>query len=163
MKKRCRVSLLFMSLLVFLFCISGVVSAAPLPPPDTEISTDQNKSIVIHTREVTTDGITLISDWGCGIRDVGNRKVNISGLTGTAGYGMVDYCDATVYLQQWNGSSWVNVTSRTYSAYNSIEASGFSNISVTGGYYYRSCSTHSARDGSLLDYQTTISQAVFIQ
>lgn len=112
---------------------------------------------------MATDGITLISDWGCGIRDVGNRQVNISGLTGTAGYGVVDYCDVTVYLQQWNGSAWVNVTSRTYSADNSIEASGLSNISVSSGYYYRSSSTHSAHDGSLLDYQTTVSQAVFIQ
>ncbi|PKM76120.1 MAG: hypothetical protein CVU90_14030 [Firmicutes bacterium HGW-Firmicutes-15] len=165
MKKRTQILVALLSLMMFLVCLPGVGAAATLtPPPPTEgkVSSNLHSSIVvnIHT-DTSTQGVSLIKQWVCGIADNSNGIVTITGETTT--YGTVEYLDAKIYLQRWNGSSWVDVTSRTYSASSNFYTRGSSNISVTSGSYYRTRGIHNAHNAGNYDAQSSVSDAILVQ
>lgn len=150
---------------MFLTCLPGIsaaATAAPPPPNQVKLSSNPHASIVVNSHsDNSLDRISLISDWSCGVVDNLNRTVTIMGETTT--FGTVEYLDAKVYLQRWNGSNWVDVTSRTYNSSYNFYVSGSSYISVTGGYYYRTRSVHSAHDAGNYDGQSAFSDAIWIQ
>ena len=166
MKKNLRIVLTLLSLSVFLFCLSGLVSAGeslePLPLPEGEVAVDSHSSIVVKTwTDAEKTGTSLIRQWSCGIQDNLNGTVAILGDTNTSR--SVQYLDAKVYLQRWDGSEWVDACSRTYSASNKFYVSGSSNISVSKGNYYRTRSVHTARNAGSKDVQTSVSSALLVE
>lgn len=165
MKKRAQILVALLSLMIFLVCLPGVGAAAqltPSPPTEGKVSIDPHSSIVvnIHT-DTSTQGISLIKQWTCGIADNANGTVTIMGDTTT--YGTVEYLDATIYLQRWNGISWVDVTSRTYSANSYFYTRGSAIISVTRGNYYRTRGIHNAHNAGNYDSQSSVSNAILVQ
>ncbi len=166
MKKNLRIVLTLLSLSVFLFCLSGLASAKeslePLPLPEGEVVVDSHSSIVVKTRsDIEEKGTSLIRQWSCGIQDNLNGTVAILGDTNTSQ--SVQYLDAKVYLQRWDGSEWVDVCSRTYSTSNNFYVSGSSNISGSSGDHYRTRSVHTARNAGSNDVQTSVSSAVLVE
>jgi hypothetical protein len=163
MKKSLFGSLLLSLTLCFLIGAVGAVSAetsAP-PPPGDRAPDSARQSIDVHTHtDRSTAGADLIKLWSCGIEDNGDGSVYIMGETRT--WANVAYLDATIYLQRWNGSAWVDVTSRPYVKSNSSSVSGSSKISVTRGFYYRARGVHTAWDGESYSSQTSLTQALLI-
>ncbi len=165
MKKRSQILVALLSFMLFLMSLPGICAAAttvPPPPKEINLSSNPHASITVNTHSDTSiEGISLISEWICGIVDNSDRTVTIMGETST--FGTVEYLDAQVYLQRWNGSSWVDVTSRTYSDSYTVNVSGSSYISVAGGYYYRTRSVHNAHNAGNYDAQSSVSDALWIQ
>jgi hypothetical protein len=162
MKKRMRLSATCLLLMVFALCFvgSGSAWAGEAPPPQETMSREAHQSIIVNVHEGTDKaGALLIKKWICGIADGKNRTVAIMGQTDT--YGTVEYLDARIYLQCWNGSRWVDVTHRTYSDYNRSSVSGSSYIPVEAG-YYRVRGVHNSQDSGDYDSQSSVSEAIFI-
>lgn len=164
MKKEMRLSAIFLLLTVIGLCFvfSGFAWAEEvLPPPPPEImSREAHQSIVVNIhKDSAKAGTSLIKKWVCGITNRKDGTVAIMGQTDT--YGTVEYLDAKIYLQRWNGSKWADVINRTYSNNNSSSVSGSSNISVEAG-YYRVRGVHSARNSGNYDFQSSVSEAIWI-
>ena len=117
MKKSACVLVSLMSLLVFMICLPGVAAAeGQAGSPGTVegvVCPDLQNRVEINLQETSGAGSSLIKQWSCTIADNSNGTVVIYGET--ICYGTVDYLDVEVYLQRWNGSNWIDVTSRTYS------------------------------------------------
>ena len=160
MKKKSRILVALLSLMMFTFCLCGIasatVSAETSLPPIKSISTE-SESIVVNT--INTQN-SLFKQWTCGITDNHNGTVTISGST-TATI-TVEYLDVKVYLQRLNGSTWVDVTSRTYSDTSSSRVSNYSSVAVTTGYYYRTRSVHTIRNSGQSQSETSVSQAILV-
>lgn len=150
--------------LSFLFCLSGIAMAEenPISPPSQEIVSKQShSSIVVETRaDILESEVSLIKQWSCGIEDQLDGTVTILGYTNT--YNTVQYLDVKVYLQRWNGSNWVDLTSRTYSDSNNLYVSGSTYITVQPGYYYRTRSVHTAQNSGNYDTQTAVCNAIYV-
>ena len=166
MKKSARILVSLMSLLVFMSCLPCVAAADKQmdPPPMAEGTAylDMQNGIEINLHETAGTSSSLIKQWNCAIGENSNRKVSISGETIT--YEAVDYLDVEVFLQCWNGSDWVNVTSRIYKNRDSFYVSGSDFITVSKGYSYRCKAIHTARTAGSNDHiKTSVSNAIMIQ
>jgi hypothetical protein len=165
MKTRLRILGALLSLImVFVISLSTIASAAEsaISSPPTGTVSAQSESIVVNVHPATsTTGTSLIKTWTCGISDNHNSTVTIMGST--TAYNSINYLDATVYLQRWNGSQWVDVTSRTYSRTSSSTVSGSSYVSVTKGYYYRTRCIHTAINSSYKETQSSVSSSILVQ
>ena len=163
MKKEMRLSAIFLLLTVIGLCFvfSGFAWAEEvLPPPPPEImSREAHQSIVVNILRILPSRNITDKKWVCGITNRKDGTVAIMGQTDT--YGTVEYLDAKIYLQRWNGSKWADVINRTYSNNNSSSVSGSSNISVEAG-YYRVRGVHSARNSGNYDFQSSVSEAIWI-
>lgn len=165
MKKKARILAALMSLMVFLVCQTGVASAQEVvsPPPDVQsaVSPGVNNGIEVNMQDITLQSSSLIKQWNCFINNNFDGTVNISGQTYT--YNNVDYLDVRVYLQRWNGSTWVDVTSRFYSNSASDYVSGSDQISITSGNYYRCRAAHNAQSGSNSNNTASTSSSIYVQ
>lgn len=161
MKKRVRVLVSLMSLLIFMACLPGVVVAGEQMGTAATVCPNLQKGVVINLEKTSGVSSSLIKQWNCAIIDNSNRVVAISGETIT--YGTVDYLDVKVYLQRWNGSKWVDVTSRTYSDNNTSYVSGSAQFNVTRGDSYRCRAVHTAKSGSTNQTTTSVSNAIAIK
>ncbi len=162
MQKRFCIFVALFSLSLFFLSGHVVAEGATISPPQQEIVPNQShSSIVVETRaDILENEASLIKQWSCGIEDQLDGTVTILGYTNT--YNNVQYLDVTVYLQRWNGSNWVDVTSRTYSDSNNFYVSGSTYITVQQGYYYRTRSVNTAQDADSYDSQTSVCNAVFV-
>lgn len=165
MRKRARILVSLMSLLVFMVCLPGVAAAEDqvYPPATVEetVCTDLQNGIEINLQETFGANSSLIKQWNCTIADNSNGTVTIYGET--TSYGTVNYLDVEVFLQRWNGSSWVDVTSRTYSNNSYFYVRGSSSITVTRGYSYRCRAVHHVQNAGSTSTQTSVSNALFVQ
>lgn len=161
MKKRVRVLVSLMSLLIFMACLPGVVAANEQNNSAEIACPDLQNGIVVNLEEASGVSTSLIKQWNCAIIDNSNGVVAISGETIT--YGTVDYLDVKVYLQHWNGSGWVDVTSRIYSDNNTSYVSGSAQFNVTRGDSYRCRAVHTAKSGSATQTTTSVSSAIVIR
>lgn len=166
MKKRTLILVSLMSLLVFMICLPGVtVAEEQIGSPGTVeemVCPDLQNGIEINLQESSAETSSLIKQWSCTIADNSNGTVAIYGET--ICYGTVDYLDVEVYLQRWNGSNWIDVTSRTYSnsSYFYVRGSS-SSITVTRGYYYRCRDVHHAQKAGSNSTQTSVTNTLLIQ
>lgn len=161
-KRRSSLLCALLLFLVFSLCSPGLAAGEQfsLSPP-VEISSNLHSSIVVNIHsDTSTEGVSLIKKWVCGISDNENGTVTIMGQTDT--YNKVEYLDAKIYLQYWTGSKWEDVTSRTYSSNNSYYTSGSSYISVEAG-YYRVRGVHNAQNSGNYDSQSSVSDAIWVQ
>lgn len=164
MKKSARILVSLMSLLVFMVCLPGIAGAEDqlYPPATVEgICPSQQNGIDINLQEITGASSSLIKQWNCTIADNSNGTVTIYGET--TSYGTVDYLDVEVFLQRWNGSSWVDVTSRSYSDNSYFYVRGSSSITVTRGYSYRCRAVHHVQNAGSNSTQASVSSALFVQ
>lgn len=154
-----------MSFLVFMVCLASTAAAEEkiVPPAtvDGTVCPNIQNGININLQETSATSSTLIKQWNCTIINNSKGNITISGETLT--YGTVDYLDVKVYLQRWNGSWWVDVTSRTYSISSNLYVSGSSQFTVSKGYSYRCRAVHTARTAGSNSTKTSISNAITVQ
>jgi hypothetical protein len=78
----------------------------------------------------------------------------------------VDKIWVEIYLQKWNGSQWVDISSGYYQEkQNSIYVSASKNLNVTTGYYYRTRSEHQCIEGGVADPSNAaecISKSIYV-
>lgn len=165
MKKRVGVLVSLMLLLVLTLCLPGISAAEqPLNPPQTvegAVGLDLKNGVDVNLQNNTAES-SLIKEWDCTIIDNSNGNVGILGKTLT--YSNVDYLDVQVFLQRWNGSNWVDVTSRTYSINTNSYVSGSAIISATRGATYRCRAVHTARKAdSSNDTRTSVTSAIVLK
>ncbi len=166
MKKSARILVPLMSLLVFMICLPGVAAAVedqiyPSATVEGTVCPNLENGIEINLQETSGAISSLIKQWNCTIADNSNGTVAIYGET--TSYGTVDYLDVEVFLQRWNGSNWVDVTSRTYSDSSYFYVRGSSSITVAKGYSYRCRAVHHAQNAGSNSTQTSVSNALFVQ
>lgn len=138
-------------LLLLLLSLPGVVSALPAPPP--EQCTPQT--------DVGIESLQYLMDWGCSIISSGSSNtIAISGYT--KAYQPVDYIMVRIYLQQWNGSSWVDLGSWPFEKYESSSVSGSKGFEVARGFYYRAKGVHNVTENGIKEPATSYSSAISI-
>lgn len=91
-------------------------------------------------KEAGIESLLYLQDWGCDINYVGDGYLNITGFT--QAYQTVDYIMVRLYIQRWNGSSWVDLASWPFEKYSDSYVAGAKGLQVTKGYYYRTRATH---------------------
>lgn len=143
------------SVMLFMFLFMGSAMAmqpktAPPPPNDFK-----GNSIGIRSLRLLGLGECLVTQNGTA------ASVVVDGIT-TALFS-VDELSVTPYLQRWTGSSWVNVTSRTYTDSNTSQVEGMYSYSVSRGYYYRVKCYHSASDGGIDESIYSYSDDILIE
>ena len=127
------------------FAVTGhpeSAAKAPSSPPPPVSDSNGPKA----TGDIGIQANLLISEWGSRIQDAGNRQLIVSRYTRT--YITVSYVTVDVYLQRWNGASWVDVKSWSFSVSNESYVSGFGSIVVDSAGYYRARAVHYAYDGA---------------
>ena len=161
MKKGARILVSLLCLLVFAVSLPGVATAEEESSPPVTFEGNFQNGIEVNMQERSDEESSLIKQWSCTIADNSNGTVTIYGETIT--YSIVDYLDVEVFLQRWNGSSWVDVTSRTYSDSSYFYVRGSSVITITRGYSYRCKAIHHAQKAGSNSTQTSVSNALFVQ
>jgi len=137
---------------VLMGMITNPVLAAKTAPPPEE---DTNDTIGIQSLQYINDMDTTISDNGDG-------TVDLFGETTTKT--TVDKVTVKLYLQQWNGSTWVDIeASDTFSAYNYFYVNGSDRASVEPGYYYRTKGVHSASNDGTTEQKESFSSYKLIE
>lgn len=92
----------------------------------------------------------------------GSGNLIVSGRTTT--YSIVDEVSVTVYLQQWNGSTWVNIGSPIVGRiYNNNVIGVSAERVVQKNRYYRTWSIHEAKIGATTERLETNSNIIYHQ
>lgn len=116
------------------------------PPPGEKVNNGYAKDEVVFEKdEIRPASADLISRARSTIRDIGNGRVEITGLTET--FYSVEVVSAEIILQTWNGSSWDDIISSVYSEENHWRVNGSQIEDVQPG-YYRVVVEHEAHNGS---------------
>lgn len=107
------------------------------PPPD-------------KTRAVAPLSTLYLSSWGCSISQQSSNTVLLSGYS--EANVPVNKIWVTLYLQRWNGSQWVTISSGYKSTgYNTVSITGKQTLTVTPGYYYRTMGQHQCYNNGVYD------------
>jgi len=120
--------MLSLAVIVVLFAVSSVAYAAPAdlkPPPEP------GKAY----QEVGVESLQYLKEWGCDLTPCGGGYITITGFTGA--YQNVEYIIVRLYLQRWNGSSWVDLGNWLYENRSTSIVTGEKGLQVATGYYYR--------------------------
>ena len=126
-----RKSVLPLVVLIFLVAAGAAYADGLEAPPPVE-----SKAF----KEVGIEALLYLQDWDCNLIPSGGGKINITGFT--KAYQNVDYIMVRLYLQRWNGSSWVDLGSWPYERSNASKAEGVMGLEVLKGYYYRVRADH---------------------
>ena len=94
------------------------------------------------------------------VTKVDNNTVNAYGAV--IGAVACDTMELTIVLQRYNGSSWTNVASKSYSASNIGVFTKSYNTTVTSGYYYRVKAACVAKDGGTVESQIPITDGIWV-
>lgn len=117
----------------------------------------------IHSKAYKEGGIEslqYLQDWNCNLIPSGGGYINITGFT--QAYQNVDYIMVRLYLQRWNGSSWVDLASWPFERYNASKAEGAKGLQVLTGYYYRARAEHSLTHGGTTESAKSYSNSYYI-
>ncbi|MCR6545276.1 DUF6147 family protein [Dehalobacterium formicoaceticum] len=133
---------------------SNVIAAQPrtVPPPHHDFV---ENSIDLRSLRLLGLGDCLV------IQNGSAASVVVNGIT-TALFS-VDELSVRPYLQRWTGSSWVDVTSRTFKQNNTSQVEGMYSYSVSRGYYYRVKCHHSASDNGIDESIYSYSNNILIE
>ena len=102
----------------------------------------------------------LLANWSCSISNPSNRNLGIAGSS-TANT-IVDQMTLTLYLQQWDGSKWVDIKSWTFNNSVTTYLSQGVNYSCQAGYYYRTREFHAAKKGAQTETQNSTSSYIYV-
>jgi len=141
-----RIFQLFVAI-VLLFSISVPALAESSTPPASDLSPNPDYYYGTWTAGISPMSTAIaISSATYNISKASSTSVNVSAST-TANQ-TADVVGGTIYLQQWNGTAWINIKSRNFIAYDSNYDSDSTTWTVTSGYYYRTKTVHSATLGN---------------
>lgn len=139
--------------LAVLLLASLSLGVAFAQPGNVSVQEEEVDFIFVQgTADLIWKGVASISDWEDG-------TVSIYGSTET--YSTVEYVSGRIYLQRWNGSRWVNVTSRLFYRFNHFRASGGRTTEVTPGWYRAHC-IHYAEHQGVSDTQYVTTRAIYV-
>lgn len=94
----------------------------------------------------------------------GGGYINLTGFT--QAYQNVDYIMLRLYLQRWDGSNWVDLTSWPFENYNASKVEGKKALQVARGYYYRARAIHSLTHDGVTEPETpakSYSSSIYIE
>ncbi|OPX87846.1 MAG: hypothetical protein A4E53_02344 [Pelotomaculum sp. PtaB.Bin104] len=137
-----------LSLMLVVVFLGVACAAAYAAPSDLKAPPEQSQAY----KEAGIESLQYLQDWGCDLTSGGGGYINISAFT--RAYQDVDYIMARLYLQRWNGSSWVDLASWPYENYNTSYVSGVKGLQVLGGYYYRTRAEHSLTNDGITEPAT---------
>lgn len=93
-----------------------------------------------------------------------NANASISVTSITEAKSVVSEISVLIQLQEWSGSSWVNLVPTTNAVkYNSTSASGTLTRYTRPGYYYRVKTTHTTKQGSTTEQVTEYSESILAE
>jgi len=148
-----RKRMLSLVLVVVFLASATAVYAAPSglkPPPEP------NKAY----KEAGIESLQYMQDWGCSLTSSGGGYINLTGFT--QAYQNVDYIMVRLYLQRWNGSSWVDLASWPFENYNASSANGVKSLQVARGYYYRTRADHGLTNDGANESANSYSSSIYI-
>ncbi|WHH56926.1 hypothetical protein [Petroclostridium sp. X23] len=121
---------------------------------DSGSSQDVNAFIDKDVNIVTTESISFIINYHSSFKkDESKLYVCCSTTTNT----IVDSLRTTLYLQEWNGSEWVDKKSWTFRKTDSSNLTGDALTTYTPGKYYRVRAEHYAKNKTQTDTKYSIS------
>lgn len=138
----------------------GVACAAYAAPAGLKAPPEPSKAY----KEAGIESLQYLQDWGCDLTSCGGGYINISSFT--RAYQDVDYIMVRLYLQRWNGSSWVDLASWPFENYNTSYVNGVKGLQVAGGYYYRTRAEHSLTNDGVTEPATparSYSTSIYIE
>ncbi len=103
----------------------------------------------------------LINIWHGEITDLGDGKVELFGYTQCNR--ICDQVSVKLTLQQWTGSTWINLGSYTFYDYQTDYVEGVKTVSVEREKYYRVKSYHYAEDGLLIDETSATTEDIYVE
>lgn len=118
--------------------------------------------------EDNSSEVTLYNPARGNILNRGVARVSDNGDGTVNAYGAVhaavtcDTLELTILLQRYNGKSWTDVTSRSYSASNAGILSRSFDVSVSKGHYYRVKAACVAKDGGAIESQMPVTDGVWV-
>lgn len=131
---------------------AGVTGAKTSPPPGNIVV---YSSTFDPNHKYLSDGVTVLSNGGKG-------TASVTGKTTSAQE--VDTIGVKWKLEQWTGSSWVEVASTPdYTASNKTLVAATSSSNVSTGYYYRVTSTHWVIKNGVREQGTRTSDSYLIK
>lgn len=146
------VSKLLSSLIVVYLCFSLTV------PPGSSLASGLDPSgaltpppPIIFTPLGFFDPSFIYLDQGdSSIVDNGDQTVTIN--VSTVAKQTVASIGASIYLEKWSGSAWVQIGSPAHlSASNKMMFSGYATFNVVSGYYYRARTVHWTSHGGIYE------------
>ena len=162
MKKILKRIVVFCLVITMTLGISVSAYAETIPPElgkvvDGSVLTDDSsseKTLYNPARgNILNRGIARISNNGNG---------NVNAYGSAIGAVVCDKMELTIVLQRYNGTKWVDVTSKSYSASNIGVFSKSFNTTVTKGYYYRVKAACVAKDGGAIESQMPVTNGIWI-
>lgn len=102
----------------------------------------------------------LLTDWTSSISNPSGSDLGIAGSS-TANT-IVDQMTLTLYLQQWDGSQWVDINSWTFNEYSTTYINKGINYTCTAGYYYRTRGVHTAIKGTQTETQNSTTSYIYV-
>lgn len=154
--------LLLTFLIIFVFClsISAAFAAASVPTEGVKSSNPLVGSSIETENSLNATSMQILSaslftSWFCQITNKGDGTVNITG--NSEAVSSVQNISVTIFLQKWDGTQWVDLTSVTNSGSNTFYISALKNVAVTRGYDYRARATHFINNAGTIENKSSTS------
>ncbi|MDU5145406.1 MAG: hypothetical protein E6230_24830 [Paenibacillus dendritiformis] len=150
------VSSLLSFTLIFMFSAS-IVAAQPIA--NTLSLADDEDYATVYS--IFGPGYDYLFDGGASVANLGNGKVSISAFSSATQ--RVDSIGVQVTLQQWTGSTWIDVyKSPNTSSKSSANTYRNHEVEVSKGYYYRAKSYHWIQHGDTKEEGTLYTGSILI-
>lgn len=162
MKKKMKKIVGFCLVITLLLGIS-IPAYAETTPPELGKTVDGSTLIDEDFSEITFYNYArgnILNRGVAKVTKVDSNTVNAYGAV--IGAVACDTMELTIVLQRYNGSSWTNVASKTYSASNVGFFTKSFNTTVTSGYYYRVKAACVAKDGGTVESQIPITDGIWV-
>ncbi len=137
---------IILGLMVFVGSANAAVTKAP---PDIKAGSTAG----IESYQYLQDGRCFLIDGGGGI-------ISLTGYT--EAYQDVDYIMVRLYIQRWNGESWVDLGSWPFEDYGVSKVDGAKGLQVARGYYYRTKADHKLTHNGVNESAISFSEAHLI-
>lgn len=165
MKKRV---MSFLCALVLILCFSQVIYAEneEIRPPEPPIDMESSDLGIIDGDEGTAPTRStqnaILYEWGCSITI--NKKNNSLYMIGRQNAFYYSDQKLTLYLQKWDGTKWVDVTSWIFIEFNTTSILKDVSFSLyEHGNYYRVRGVHYAKYGSQTHTTESTAQYIYVE
>ncbi len=145
-------------LLVLMIVFLAATGVAYAGQPDLKMPLpEQSKAY----KEIGIESLQYLRDWNCSLTLSGGGNINLTGYT--RAYQNVDYIMVKLYLQRWNGSTWVDLGGWPFEKYNASKAEGLKGLNVLQGYYYRIRAEHSLTHNGTTESAKSYSDSYYVE
>lgn len=154
----------FTLLAVFLLQQSAFASGETKRPPKPTEGIESSGPRYGSSKDIDAGFIqrldSLFYNYYCSIDNTGT-DLYMEGST-IANY-VSDQVSITLYLQQWDGSQWVDTQSWPFSKYDARSITEGANASYQHGNYYRTRAVHYVKYGTQTETQNSTSSYIYIE